>query len=199
MYHWSGDKAHTPLGFLFPFSAPLSAAEREASKVILSLQSISSSIAFTLSVGRERWGKTGGRGEGRWEGEMREDGRKRWGKKGERGEVRREEEVREERRKGREKQKLWQSGGVYQLGQMVYQVMININWSQAASSQSQSSTKDSCRIAGNFRGWNFSWIGHFEHFQILIFEDSPVKWSHTHKQAMCFAYAHAHVKRLRWR
>ena len=30
--------------------------------------------------GRERWGKVGGRGGGRWEGEVGEGGRERWGK-----------------------------------------------------------------------------------------------------------------------
>jgi len=41
------------------------------------------------------------------------------------------------------------------------------------------------RIAGHFWGWKFSRIGHFECFCVLIFEESPVKWSHTHKWAMC--------------
>jgi len=41
-----------------------------------------------------------------------------------------------------------------------------------------------CCITGNFQGWTFLRIGHFEHFCILIFKESPGKWSHTHKQAM---------------
>ena len=54
-------------------------------------------------------------------------------------------------------------------------------------------------LAGNFQGWKLSQIGHFKHIRILSFEDSPGKWSHTHKRAMCLhTYAHVHVKHLRW-
>jgi len=41
---------------------------------------------------------------------------------------------------------------------------------------------------------NFSRTGYFEHFRILIFEDSPGKWSHIHKLAMCLCIARAHAR-----
>ena len=49
-------------------------------------------------------------------------------------------------------------------------------------------------VSGKFSRVKVSRVGHFECFCILIFEDSPGKWSHTHKWAMCLLCACAGLK-----